>query len=107
MKELEQVEEQTEDVSTESQVEWKEDDTSLIGTTETTKPSVMEIIKAVGKAVKDGTISPQQAQEIRRDLGVSQGTFTRSKPSADERKKRRTMQKLSRRANRHSGNRGR
>lgn len=110
MKEPEQIEDQTEEVNTntEAQVQWKEEDTSLEGTIEPTKrPSVAEIIKAVGKAVKDGAISVQQAQEIRRDLGVNQATFTRKKKSHDERKKRRTMQKLSRRANHHSGSRGR
>lgn len=109
MKEPDQNEEVAEDTNTEAQVQWKEeDDTSLEGTIEPTKrPSIAEIIKAVGKAVKDGAISAQQAQEIRKDLGVNQSTFTRKQSSHDERKKRRTTQKHSRRANRHSGNRGR
>ncbi len=62
--------------------------------------SVKEIIKTLSEAVKGGQITAKQARSFRSDLGIGQAHFTRKQPTPAQRKKKRAMQKASRKINR-------
>jgi hypothetical protein len=65
--------------------------------------SVQDILKAIASALASGNISSAQAKSIRRDLGITQATFTRKQRSPSQRKALRLTQKESRRRNRGTG----
>ena len=53
----------------------------------------------IRKAVKDGTITPAQARQFRRDMGISQGFFTDKQIDPHKRKQKNKQAKKARKIN--------
>ena len=64
--------------------------------------NIRDIIKALAGAVDDGQITKRQARDMRMNLGIQQGFFTRKRTTKINRKAKRKSQKAARRGNRGS-----
>ena len=53
----------------------------------------------IRQAVKDGTITPAQARQFRRDMGISQGFFTDKQTDPHKRKQKNKQAKKARKLN--------
>ena len=62
--------------------------------------SIRDIIKALSGAVDDGQITTRQAREMRLNLGIRQGYFTKKQTTKAKRKVKRKAQKAARRMQR-------
>ena len=60
------------------------------------------ILAAISSAIAAGNLPSHAARQLRLQVGVTQGDFTRKQTSKDKRKSKRKMQKKSRRKNRNS-----
>lgn len=64
--------------------------------------NIRDIIKALAGAVDDGQITKRQARDMRMNLGIRQGFFTKKRTTKINRKTKRKTQKAARRGNRGS-----
>lgn len=73
---------------------------------EKSKVGKSDIVKMLSNALKDGTITKEQAQHMRQELGILQGDFTTAKISDTVRKKKRKAAKAARKITRSNGFKG-
>lgn len=78
--------------------------------TNATEPEVKldrsDFMTLIANALKAGTISSAQAKQMRQELGVFQGDFTKKKQSAKQKKEKRKAQKAARAVTRNHGFKG-
>ena len=68
--------------------------------------SVSSILKALSKAVRNGDIKSQQAQQIRSDLGILNSFFTKKTTSVKAKRKKRLTQKKAHKVTIRNGYKG-
>lgn len=67
------------------------------------KPNMQKFLSTLAGAVSKGDVTPQQARELRQQLGITQAAFTKKKRDEAKAKNRRKMAKASKRRNRGLG----
>lgn len=93
----------------EEQIEKIEAEESVVKEEKVEKEPKLEkadILKVLANALKVGTISKEQHQQMRMELGVTQSDFTSKQVSATVRKKKRKAQKVARKITRQNGFKG-
>lgn len=70
------------------------------------KLSFGNIVSALKRAVMGGNLTPQQAANMRRDMGISQGFFTSQKINPSKRKRIRKLAKKARMVTAKAGYKG-